>query len=206
LISTEAGNQRADLTLAVQDLERVAVCCSEILKRNAHPLADLISGALFDSAIVRYGRCFTRGQRFPLKSFLSRLTRAERELHDFVLGLRNRYLAHSENEFEMMGTTIHIAPSEDGKVVRGGLGLTGGGTLGVGLDEIARFQGLAERLNKLVRIKIEDLGAVVKTHIDSLSDQDLLALDDGFAPMPANVDVNKRRAWPPKDRKKIRAK
>jgi hypothetical protein len=206
LIATEAGNQRADLALAVQDLERVAACCLEIRKRDAHPLTDLISGALFDSAIVRYGRCFTKGQRFPLKSFLRRLTSAERELHDFVMALRNRYLAHSENEFETMGTTIHVATGEDGKLVRGGLGLTGSGTLGVGLEHIARFQGLAVRLNKLVREKIDELDAVVRTHIDKLSDHELLALDDGFAPTPATVNVNKARTWPPKNRSKIGAK
>ena len=66
-------------------------------------------GALSTAACISYARCFTTGVREALNQALLDSAASEfRTLHEFVLNLRNKHIAHSVNSFEENLVTLHI--------------------------------------------------------------------------------------------------
>lgn len=67
--------------------------------RAHHPR---LAEALFTAAIVRYARCFKGGKRREVEcaELLAGLEPEQRKLHDDVLTIRDKHVAHSVNAFE----------------------------------------------------------------------------------------------------------
>jgi hypothetical protein len=63
--------------------------------------------ALSTAASVAYSRCFLSGVRQALNA--DELGPSFRLLHDFVLALRNKHIAHSVNSFEQNCVTVHVS-------------------------------------------------------------------------------------------------
>jgi hypothetical protein len=198
LISSGAAKSRADLSLAKQDLEHVAACCTEILERGQHPMMDTTSRALLDSAVVRYGRCFNRGKRTRLDKVVKQLADEHVRMHEFVMSLRDKHIAHSVNEFEMAGSQIYVAVLENGELVRGGLGIGGSSTLGLSMDDVESFEALARMVSDRVKDWAKRLDVVVAEEIGAMTDDQILALPEGFPPIERAQDVKATRTWPPK--------
>lgn len=94
-LNTPEAQRLADLTGLRRDLRLVRESCFIIESRKGSPSAAHIRRACFDSAVMRYRRCFNGGIRdlFP-RELLLKLTSNQKALHDRILELANRSIAH----------------------------------------------------------------------------------------------------------------
>lgn len=115
----------ADLAGIKADLERVAAYCERMVARysGAHLAKtpfDIVGfttpidfddwEALSTATAVAYGRCFATGVRGRLNSLVPEMPdQPLRELHDFLIALRNKHVAHSVNAFEENSVGVHIS-------------------------------------------------------------------------------------------------
>jgi hypothetical protein len=106
------------------DMEQVIAYCNlmidryagEHLKRSPFDIVGFTTPiditdweALSTAACISYARCFASGVRVPLDlALLETATSEFRTLHEFVLNLRNKHVAHSVNSFEENLVTLHI--------------------------------------------------------------------------------------------------
>jgi hypothetical protein len=62
---------------------------------------EVLQSALFEAGIVTYSRCFNSGLRTRLSTdiFKGRLA-SEKKLHDAIITVRNKHIAHSELKME----------------------------------------------------------------------------------------------------------
>ncbi len=83
--------------------------------RAHHPR---LAEALFAAAVVRYARCFKGGKRREVEceELLASLDPEQQQLHDDVLTIRDKHVAHSVNAFEE--GWVDAVVSDDPKQVR----------------------------------------------------------------------------------------
>jgi hypothetical protein len=104
MLENADAQRLADLTGLRRDLRLVREACAVIQGRRGSPSTEHLRRACFDSAVLRYRRCFNGGVRglFP-NELLAKLTEKQKILHDHILELANRSIAHcvdgSEDSF-----------------------------------------------------------------------------------------------------------
>jgi len=108
---------KADLGLVLEYCDRmIQRYAGEHLKKDPFdivgfttPVDFLDWEALSTAACIAYARCFVTGIRNRLDESLLDVADPEfRDLHEFVLNLRNKHIAHSVNLFEENSVTIHV--------------------------------------------------------------------------------------------------
>ena len=78
--------------------------------------------ALWTAAVVIYARAFSKGVRATNGPSIDRLSSADRELHDYVIDVRNKYLAHSVNGFEHTDVVAFLVDSPKHPKALSGIG------------------------------------------------------------------------------------
>lgn len=157
-------------------------------------MTDTTSRALFDSACIRYRRCFKTGVRRPLSRQLTTpLADDLQVLHQFFLDLADKHIAHSVNGFEWWVSTAYVFCADDGTVTRGGLGGTGFSTLMTNLDQIARFQDLINAILDNITALTTELDTKLNKEVAAMSDAQLLALPDGSSNLESHPRVDRPR-------------
>lgn len=74
-----------------------------------------VEEGLVTAAVVKYGRCFTKGVRLSLKlEELAELDSDNAAAHDYFMALRNKFIAHAVNAFEETYVTAS-AREKDGE-------------------------------------------------------------------------------------------
>ena len=198
LVSNEA-NAAASYRLISRDLEHIIACCDRLLE-TAPPLNPFKHDirALICSALIAYRRCFNTGFRSNLNQHsVSELGAEYSEIHGFLIDLADKHLAHSVNEFEQCGITIHVAKTEDGTVHRSGIGSQISFTYEMSLKDVLRLRDLASLLlEQKINPCIEELQSRIKDHVGAMSDDEIWALPEGFPPELARANVGKARVWP----------
>jgi hypothetical protein len=105
----------ADLYEITFDLNAAeALCAKAIALERSDPRDYNTEQGLVEAAIVKYGRCFTKGVRLWLKE--NDLAELEPEIlasHNYFIALRNKFVAHAVNAFEETFVTVP-AREEDG--------------------------------------------------------------------------------------------
>jgi hypothetical protein len=67
---------------------------------------------------VKYGRCFKGGIRSTsIEQFLATLAPEDRELHQLVINIRDKYIAHSVNDLESHKVRVWLNPEEEGRKI-----------------------------------------------------------------------------------------
>ena len=115
------------------------------------------ANALIDSALVRYRRCFNKGQRTKLLHLVERLTPDEQTLHSLVMTIANNHTAHSSNDYEVSVATVHVAQGENGQLRRGGIGAHMCFTVPLTQHELIQFAALTKRWQHEVATVMEKL-------------------------------------------------
>jgi hypothetical protein len=96
----------ADLVSLIGDLERVLEVARSLRIQAAVDPRHQVAGALWESMVITYGRCFTSGKsalgkrprrRMPDEA-LSGLTPQLRAAHELVMQLRNKHVGHRVGE------------------------------------------------------------------------------------------------------------
>ena len=106
------------------DMTTVIKCCDRMinrysgdhLKRSPEDIIGMTTPLDFldwevysTTACIRYARCFVSGVREPLDpGLLSSAKHGLREVHDFMIALRNKHIGHSVNAFEENPVTVHV--------------------------------------------------------------------------------------------------
>lgn len=139
----------ADLVGIRSDLTMVRVLVNAFLAYPSQPesIQTLYRNAFCFTAIVIYGRTFGTGTRENLpRALIERLGPEWVESHDYFKNLRDKWIAHSTNNFEQSRVTIQVELSEAGRVLP--TGISDGHTMTVSLssDDMKRLGRLSDRI------------------------------------------------------------
>jgi hypothetical protein len=151
----------ADQASVIQDLQYVMDCCKRLLTELARPEEDrdgVVPLALWSSAVVAYGRCFSEGRRsglavddvgnLPLQG-------AVMKFHVWVIEERDKLTEHPADPFE--SAKIGAALSPDGMKERRVKGIAIFSTSRVLIDGtgVRQLGGLASELAKQTAAKVQ---------------------------------------------------
>lgn len=159
VVSSESARELNDISSYDRDLRLAAGYLRHYLGSDIEADRDFGSplDAMWTAAFVLYGRVFATGVRSAPKPNLNILTADDRELHDYIIDVRNKYVAHSANGFEQSQTVAFVVQLENGERA-----LTGTAVEHISLSRISResagrfaalcdlhVRGLAERARVL---------------------------------------------------------
>lgn len=120
--------------------------------------------ALWTAAFVLYGRVFAKGVRAAAKPNLDDLTVDDRRTHEYIIDVRNKYVAHSANGFEQSQTVAFLVELENGKRA-----MTGTAVEHTSLSRISRDS--AERFATLCDLHVHDLTRRAQELTDKLKQE-----------------------------------
>lgn len=132
----------ASLESVKQDLLGVLEYCDRLAAQDHDRPDFFLWDSLCAGAVVRYARCFSSGARDQLHhNFLDGASEEHRHLHEYLIAVRSKHVAHSVNWFEETDVTVMIR-EEDNSIqsVAAGHGRV------VGLDS-----DMPDRIRQLVR-------------------------------------------------------
>ena len=176
VVSGHEAERLADLTGVQRDLRLVADACRVIRSRRESPSADVIRRACFDSAVMRYRRCLNNSVRDLLpKAILDQLTVDELTLHERILELADKSVAHCVDGSEENITYVLIGPK---------LNLTIPLDLRVltttvshhNVIDVEAMENLAGRLEALTRAECDGLAATIMVALEAMGIPQIRAL------------------------------
>lgn len=146
VVSTAAARELNDISSYNRDLRLAAVYLRHYLDADIE--GDRTFGspldALWTAAFVLYGRVFATGVRSAAKPQLDGLTPDERELHDYIIDVRNKYVAHSANGFEHSQTVAFLVELSSGERAMTGTAVEHNSLSRISRDSAARFAALCD--------------------------------------------------------------
>jgi hypothetical protein len=180
----------ADQASIVSELQFVMDCCKRLLTELARPEEErdqLMPLALWSSAVLAYGRCFSKGRRFALTNENVRnlpLHGAVMKFHQWVLEERDKLAARAANPDE--GAKVGAALSPPGQKDRRVEGIVIFASSREVVDDtgVRQLGGLASELAKQTAEKAQEQQDVV------LKDAQQLNLDSLYQQEPIGT-------WPP---------
>ena len=122
-IALPEAKRLADLTGIAIDLRACREYCEKILQVYANILRPSEENKLLDCfsvyVFVKYGRCFKGGVRSKKteKELIAHIAPNDLDLHQLVLNIRDKYIAHSVNDLETHTVQVWLSPEEDGRKV-----------------------------------------------------------------------------------------
>ena len=181
----------ADQASVIQDLEFVMDCCKRLLAELAAPSADAdaaVPVALWSSALVAYARCFNGDgesgltaddvQSLPLQGAVT-------TFHEWLIGERDKLLAHPANPFD--GAKVGAALTPTGRRDRRVEGIAVFSTSRILIDAtgIQQLGGLASELAKQTATRATKQQDVVLTDAQKLDFGTLSKAPELLAQPPA---------------------
>lgn len=177
MIPGENAQQLADLTGVQRDLRLVAECFRVVQVRKG-PGNEHIRRACFDSGVMRYRRCFKNAVRSLLsKSVLDQLEPAEVTLHERILELADRSVAHCVDGSEENIPYVVVGPqSKETSSLR--ISVFTGTVSHHNLLDAAAVEALAENMRTIARAQCDALAAVVLGQLQDMKLSGVLKLKD----------------------------
>lgn len=128
--------------------------------------------ALWTSALVMYGRAFATGVRSAPKPRLDHLTSDQTELHEYLIDVRNKYVAHSANGFEQSVVVAFLFDDDHGRRALSGVAVEHTSLSRISRDSAREFTALCEVHLTDLRRRAQDLtGRVVREVLSMGADQ-----------------------------------
>lgn len=159
VITSELSRELNDISSYDRDLRLAARYLRHYLDSDIEGDRDFGSplDALWTAAFVLYGRVFATGVRTAAKPSVDDLTSDDRQLHEYIIDVRNKFVAHSANGFEQSQTVAFLVELEDGKRAMTGTAVEHTSLSRIARESAERFadlcdthtQGLATRARKL---------------------------------------------------------
>ncbi len=107
--------------------------------------------ALWIAAVAMYGRAFsTTGLRHSARASAALYEAEDRLAHDYLIAMRNKYIAHSVNEFEQAVVLAIISGETDGELC-----VEGVGTQHASLARLSRARAL--QMVRMCESQMEDI-------------------------------------------------
>ena len=138
-LAVDMSAVEADLEEALRALTIFVEVQSEVPEEQR-----VTSFALWTYAIMMYARVFAKGRRPLVNEQLSVIVTAKpkaKEVHDHILGVRNKHIAHSVSDMERSRTTIEVGTAPNGEVRMKALSISVslGGPAGLGIADDFRI-------------------------------------------------------------------
>ena len=191
-IDVPSAHILADQASIISDLQYVMDCCKRLLAELAKPEEErdqLMPLALWSSAVLAYGRCFSKGKRFALTNEDVRnlpLHGAVMKFHQWVLEERDKLAARAANPAEGARVGAALSPPEQKDRRVEGIVIFASSHEVVNDVGVRQLGGLASELAKLTADKAQEQQDVV------LKDAQQLNLDSLYQLTPIGT-------WPPED-------
>jgi hypothetical protein len=157
----------ADQASIIAELQFVMDCCKRLLPELAKPEEErdqLMPLALWSSAVLAYGRCFSKGRRFALATEDVKelpLQGAVMKFHEWVLEERDKLAARAANPAEGARVGAALSPSEQDKRQVEGIVIFASSHEVVNDVGVRQLGGLASELAKQTAEKAQEQQAVV---------------------------------------------
>ena len=189
-IDVPSAHVLADQASIIAELQFVMDCCKRILPELAKPEAEqdqLVPLALWSSAVLAYGRCFSKGRRFALANEDVRdlpLHGEVMKFHQWVLEERDKLAARAANPAEGAKVGAALSPPEQRDRRVEGIVIFASSHEIVNDVGVRQLGGLASELAKQTAEKAQEQQDVV------LKDAQQLNLDSLYRLEPIGT-------WPP---------
>ena len=169
----------ADQASIIAELQFVMDCCKRLLPELAKPEEErdqLMPLALWSSAVLAYGRCFSKGRRFALATEDVKelpLQGAVMKFHEWVLEERDKLAARAANPAEGARVGAALSPPEQEKRQVEGIVIFASSHEVVNDTGVRQLGGLASELAKQTADKAQEQQDVVlkdaqQLNLDSL--------------------------------------
>jgi hypothetical protein len=158
-----------------------------------------VDWCIFVSGALCYRRCFKTGARSRLlrDELVDRVPDEFLSLHDTLIAIVDKNLAHSVNEMETGCSKLQIALDSKNRLHRGGIGWN---RSGIGPLGPTGYRALSVLIDKIIQTILEEkLGALrdaVNNAVNQMTDEQILALPEGFSPHINQPRYDKPRRWP----------
>jgi hypothetical protein len=153
-LDTPSARILADQASVIEDLQFVMDCCKRLLTELAKQQEDrdgAVPQALWWSALVAYGRCFSEGRRSGLTiddvKSLS-LQGAVMKFHTWVIEERDKLTSNSADSFETARIGAALAPPARGKRRVEGIAIFSASRVLIDVIGVRQLGGLASELAK----------------------------------------------------------
>jgi hypothetical protein len=169
----------ADQASIISELQFVMDCCKRLLPELARPEEErdpLMPLALWSSAVLAYGRCFSKGKRFALSAEDVKnlpLHGAVMNFHDWVIEERDKLAARAANPAEAakVGAALSEPEKKDRRVE--GIVIFASSHEVVNDVGVRQLGGLASELAKTIAEKAQEQQDVVLKEAQQLNLDDL---------------------------------
>ena len=191
-IDVPSAQVLADQASIISELQFVMDCCKRLLTELDKPEDErdqLMPLALWSSAVLAYGRCFSKGKRFALSNDDVKnlpLHGAVMKFHQWVLEERDKLAARAANPAEGARVGAALSPPEQKDRRVEGIVIFASSHEVVNDVGVRQLGGLASELAKLTADKAQEQQDVV------LKDAQQLNLDSLYQLTPIGT-------WPPED-------
>jgi hypothetical protein len=185
----------ADQAAIIQDLQFVMECCKRLLTELAQPEKDrnpIVPLALWASALVSYGRCFSGGKRFGLTAEDIQSLPLQGEVmkyHKWLIEERNKHTRHSANPFETAKVGAALSPPDAAKRRVEGVAILSMSHVLVDDTGVRQLGGLASELAKQTAEKMKAQQDVVLADAQRLNVDKLYELPPLQTHAPAEDDA-----------------
>jgi hypothetical protein len=189
-IDVPSAQVLADQASIISELQFVMDCCKRLLADLAKPEEErdpLMPLALWSSAVLAYGRCFSKGKRFTLTNDDVRnlpLHGAVMKFHQWILEERDKLAARAANPAEGAKVGAALSPPEQKDRRVEGIVIFASSREVVDDTGVRQLGGLASELAKQTAEKAQEQQDVV------LKDAQQLNLDSLYQQEPIGT-------WPP---------
>jgi hypothetical protein len=189
-IDVPSAHVLADQASIISELQFVMDCCKRLLADLAKPEEErdpLMPLALWSSAVLAYGRCFSKGKRFTLSNDDVRnlpLHGAVMKFHQWILEERDKLAARAANPAEGAKVGAALSPPEQKDRRVEGIVIFASSREVVDDVGVRQLGGLASELAKQTAEKAQEQQDVV------LKDAQQLNLDSLYQQEPIGT-------WPP---------
>lgn len=179
-ITSEQGEEFAALHLVARDLAFAAKCLREAFEHGLPDNQNVVSKALIFSGVVAYARSFKSGVRPRLRLGADHPQGYQAEIHDYLIALRDKHIAHSVNDFED-GGAIAILIGKPGQPWRdgGAVGAVIKQSVGISSAQLLNSVSHIEALASYVGQEIERIRPAIYSEF-----QKAFAKGERFAPAP----------------------
>ncbi|SHI15498.1 hypothetical protein [Bradyrhizobium erythrophlei] len=158
-----------------------------------------IDWCIFVAGALCYRRCFKTGARSRLlrNDLVDRVPDELLSLHDTIIAITDKNLAHSVNEMEAGCSNLQIAIDSKNCLHRGGVGWSSSGIGPLGPTGYRALSGLIDKIiQAILDEKLRALKLAVNNTVSQMTDEEILALPAGFSPHINEPRYDKPRRWP----------
>lgn len=157
----------AELASVERDLAWAASACRLVYTRVGSPSTDMLRRACIDAALMRYRRCFNTGRRTSLADADLALSPDELALHDLVLFLADKSIAHCVDGDEQSLPYLLVQTHPTDSTFKARLQTCTTTTSHYNVVDAKAFEALCDKVIAVVRAKAEDLANKITSELTS---------------------------------------